>query len=65
MKKSLAITLAAAALILVTAFATLTVLAAVAGQRSGLEKSRGLQAFTVGAVSSAPTSSSTRIGFEM
>ena len=39
MKKSLAITFAAAALILVLAFATLTVLTAVAGQESGLEKS--------------------------
>ena len=39
MKKTLAITLAAVALILVLAFATLTVLSAVAGQESGLEKS--------------------------
>jgi hypothetical protein len=39
MKKSFAITLAAAALILVVAFATLAVLTAVAGQESGLEKS--------------------------
>ena len=39
MKKTLAISLAAAALILVLAFAALTVLTAVAGQRSGLEKS--------------------------
>ena len=39
MKKTLAITLAAAALILVLAFAALTVLTAVAGQKSGLEKS--------------------------
>ena len=38
-KKTLAITLAAAALILVLAFAALTVLTAVAGQKSGLEKS--------------------------
>ena len=38
-KKTLAITLAAAALILVLAFAALTVLTAVAGQNSGLEKS--------------------------
>ena len=39
MKKSLAITLAAAALILVAALAALTVLSALAGQQSGLEKS--------------------------
>ena len=39
MKKSLAITLAAAALILVAALAALTVLEALAGQRSGLEQS--------------------------
>jgi hypothetical protein len=39
MKKSLAITIAVTALILVAAFATLTVLTAVAGQRSGLEQS--------------------------
>ena len=39
MKKTLAITLAAVALILVLAFAALTVLTAVAGQTSGLEKS--------------------------
>ena len=39
MKKSLAITLAAAVLILVLAFAALTVLTAVAGQKSGLERS--------------------------
>jgi hypothetical protein len=39
MKKSLAITLAAAALILVAAFATLAVLTAIAGQESGIEKS--------------------------
>jgi hypothetical protein len=38
MKKSLAITLATAALILVAAFATLAVLTAVAGQKSGIEK---------------------------
>jgi hypothetical protein len=38
-KKTLAITLAAAALILVLAFAALTVLTAVAGQKSGLETS--------------------------
>jgi hypothetical protein len=38
-KKTLAITLAAAALILVLAFAALTVLTAVAGQNSGLERS--------------------------
>jgi hypothetical protein len=38
-KKTLAITLSAAALILILAFATLTVLSAVAGQQSGLEKS--------------------------
>jgi hypothetical protein len=37
--KTFAITLAAAALILVLAFAALTVLTAVAGQNSGLEKS--------------------------
>ena len=40
MKKSLAITLAIAALILVAAFASLTVLSALAGQQSGLEQSR-------------------------
>jgi hypothetical protein len=39
MKKSLAITCAAAAVILVLAFAALTVLSALAGQKSGLEKS--------------------------
>jgi hypothetical protein len=39
MKKTLAITLAAAALILVLAFAALTVLTAVAGQKSGFERS--------------------------
>ena len=39
MKKSLAITLAAAALILVAAFAALTVLTALAGQQSGLDRS--------------------------
>ena len=44
MKKSLAITLAAAALILVAAFATLTILTAVAGQQSGLEKSTPVHA---------------------
>ena len=39
MKKSLAITGSAIALILVAAFATLAVLTAYAGQKSGLEKS--------------------------
>ena len=52
MKKTLAITLAAAALILVLAFATLTVLTAAAGQKSGLEKSQR------GAVSADPLASS-------
>jgi hypothetical protein len=42
MKKSLAITLAAAALILVLAFATLAVLSAVAGQQSGLDRSTSM-----------------------
>ena len=40
MKSSLAITLSAAILILIAAFATLGVLTAVAGQRSGLEHAR-------------------------
>jgi hypothetical protein len=39
MKKSLAITLSAATLIVVAALATLGVLSAFAGQQSGLEKS--------------------------
>ncbi len=39
MKKSLAITLSAATLIVVAALATLGVLTAFAGQKSGLEKS--------------------------
>jgi hypothetical protein len=45
MKKSLAITLSATVLILVLALAVLGVLTAVAGQQSGLDKSRcGTQA---------------------
>ena len=41
--KSLAISFAAAAVILVLAFAVLTVLSALAGQKSGLETSTGWQ----------------------
>lgn len=46
MKKSLAITLAAAALILVAALATVAVLSALAGQQSGLEKSTAARCAT-------------------
>jgi hypothetical protein len=44
MKKSLAVTIAVAAVILVTAFAALAVLTALAGQKSGLEKSSAAMA---------------------
>ena len=43
MMKSLAITVAVAAVILIAAFATLAVLSAIAGQESGLEKSTAVR----------------------
>ena len=54
MKKSLVITFAAAAVILVLAFAVLTLLSALAGQESGLEGSTGWHRANVAAGHGAP-----------